>query len=166
MPPKYLAVGRVARPHGVRGDLLLHVLTDFPEYLTDEKTVYLGDAAEPHALVEARFHRGDLIVRLGDCADRDTAEKFRGQLMQIKFIERRLPPGRYYHHQIIGLRVVTETGEALGTITDIIETGANDVYVVRATTGPELLIPALKSVMLNVDLAAGQMTVHLPDGLR
>jgi 16S rRNA processing protein RimM len=166
MAIEFLAVGRVLRPHGVRGDLLLDSLTDFPEHLAEVDTVYLGDAAVPHPLAAARVHRSQVILRLGDCADRDCADQYRGQLVQIKAeAAAPLPPGRYYHHQLIGCRVVSDEGEELGELVDILETGANDVYVV-ATPDGELLLPAIKSVILNIDVEAKKVTAHLIDGLR
>ena len=166
MAIEFLAVGRVLRPHGVRGDLLLDSLTDFPEHLAEVDTVYLGDAAVPHRLAAARVHRSQVILRLGDCADRDCADQYRGQLVQIKAeAAAPLPPGRYYHHQLIGCRVVSDEGEELGELVDILETGANDVYVV-ATPDGELLLPAIKSVILNIDVEAKRVTAHLIEGLR
>jgi len=166
MPPEFLAIGRVLRPHGVRGELLLEALTDFPRHLDDVGTIYLGDAAEPHPLAGARMHRGRLLIQLEDCVDREAAEAFRGQLVQIWFGDTAPPPpGSYYYHQIVGLAVVTEEGETLGEVTEILETGSNDVYVVNGPSG-EILLPALKSVILKVDLEAKRMTVHLIEGLR
>jgi 16S rRNA processing protein RimM len=166
MPPEFLAVGRVLRPHGVRGELLLETLTDFPEHLDEVETVYLGDAAEPHPLAGARVHRGRLLIQLADCRHREAAEIFRGQLVQIRVGDTAPPPpGSYYYHQIIGLSVVTEAGEALGVVTEILETGSNDVYVVTGPSG-EILVPALQGVILEVDLEAKRMTVQLLEGLR
>jgi 16S rRNA processing protein RimM len=166
MPPEFLAIGRVLRPHGVRGELLLEALTDFPEHLDGVGTIYLGAAAEPHPLAGARMHRGRLLIQLEDCVDREAAEAFRGQLVQIWFGDAAPPPpGSYYYHQIVGLAVVTEEGETLGEVTEILETGSNDVYVVNGPSG-EILLPALKSVILKVDLEAKRMTVHLIEGLR
>jgi 16S rRNA processing protein RimM len=166
MAIEFLAVGRVIRPHGVRGELLLEALTDFPDHLREVEVVYLGDAAEPHPLAGARRHRQQLIIRLGDCADRDCAERFRGQLVQIQAAAAApLPPGHYYHHQLLGLAVVTEAGEALGELVEILETGANDVYVVRGPAG-DILLPAIRSVVRAIDLDARQVTVHLLEGLR
>lgn len=162
----YLAVGRVLRPHGIQGELLLATLTDFPEHLRKVDIVYVGDDYTPHPLSKARVHQNTLIVQLADCRDRDSAEALRNQLVYVHAdAAAPLPPGRYYHHQIIGLNVVSDAGEALGTITHILETGANDVYVVKHATG-ELLLPAIKSVILSVDLEHQLMTVHLLDGLR
>ncbi|MCC6190018.1 MAG: 16S rRNA processing protein RimM, partial [Anaerolineales bacterium] len=166
MIPDLRTVGRVIRPHGVRGDLLLESLTDFPERLREVDVVYLGEAAEPHRLSAARLHRGYWIVRLDGCADRDCAEQYRGQLVQARLASAApLPPGQYYHHQLLGLAVVTEAGEVLGELVEILETGANDVYVVRGPQG-EILLPAIRSVIREINLETRQITAHLLDGLR
>lgn len=166
MSEQWLAVGRVLRPHGVRGELVLEVMTDFPERLAEKETVYVGDAAAPHALCRVRLHRGRLLIQLEDCLSLEAAEALRGQLVQIKETQAApLPPGQYYQHQIIGLEVVSESGENLGQVTEILETGANDVYVVAGPSG-EVLLPALRSVILQVDLEAHRMVVHVPEGLR
>ena len=154
------------RPHGVRGELLLETLTDFPEHLDGVETVYLGEAAEPHPLLGVRLHRDQLLIRLANCPDREAAEVFRGQLVQIR-VEAVAPPppGRYYQYQLIGLAAVTDEGEPLGDVVDVIETGSNDVYVVQGETG-ELLLPALRSVIQSIDLESRRMIVHLIPGLR
>lgn len=166
MPTEFLAVGRVLRPHGVRGELLLESLTDYPEHLAEQKVVYLGEPPQPHPLAGVRVRRGQFILRLGDCNGRDAAGAFRNQLVQIEAeAAAPLPPGLYYHHQLIGLAVYTEEGEHLGQLTEILETGANDVYVVRGEQG-EVLLPVIAEVIRAVDLPARRLTVHLLDGLR
>lgn len=161
-----LAVGSVVRPHGLRGELLINSLTDFPEHLASLDTVYLGDQAEPHPLARVRHQRGKFIIQLADCADREAAEKYRGQLVQIKAeAAAPLPPGMYYQHQVIGLAAYAEDGEHLGELVEILETGANDVYVIRGEKG-ELLLPVIPSVIRGIDLEARRLTVHLLDGLR
>jgi len=163
---EFLAVGRVLRPHGVRGELLLASLTDFPEHLSENKTVYLGEPPVPHLLTGVRIHRGQLIIRLADCHGRDEADAYREQLVQIEAQSAApLPPGMYYHHQLIGLAVYSEEGEHLGELVDVLETGANDVYVVKGPAG-ELLLPVIADVIRGVDLEAHRLTVHLLDGLR
>lgn len=77
-----------------------------------------------------------------------------------------LPPGEYYHYQLVGLEVVTDQGEELGTLQEVLVTGSNDVYVVRSATGDEILLPAISQVVKDVDLPAGRILVHLIDGLR
>ena len=166
MPTEFLAIGRVLRPHGVRGELLLETLTDFPEQLEEVETVYLGEAAEPHPLRGVRRHRDQFLIHLADCPDRDAAEAFRGQLVQIRAEPvAPPPPGRYYQYQLIGLSVITDEGEPLGEIVDVLETGSNDVYVVQGPSG-ELLLPALRSVIQRIDLESRRMIVHLIPGLR
>lgn len=166
MPTEFLAIGRVLRPHGVRGELLLASMTDFPEHLARQKVVYLGEPPQPHPLAGVRVHRHQLILRLADCGDVDAADAYRDQLVQIEAeTAAPLPPGLYYHHQLIGLAVYTEEGEHLGELVEILETGANDVYVVRGTKG-ELLLPVIADVIRAVDLLAHRLTVHLIDGLR
>jgi len=161
-----LAVGTVVRPHGLRGELLLNSLTDFPEHLAAVETVYLGDQAEPHPLAQVRSQRGKFIIQLGDCRDREAAEKYRGQVVQIKAeAAAPLPPGMYYQHQVIGLAAYTEDGEHLGELVEVLETGANDVYVIRGEQG-ELLLPVIPSVIRAIDIDARRLTVHLLDGLR
>ena len=77
-----------------------------------------------------------------------------------------LPPGEYYHYQLVGLTVVTDLGEDLGTLQEVLVTGSNDVYVVQSASGEEILLPAVSQVIKQVDLSAGRMLVHLIDGLR
>ena len=162
--PQFLAVGKVLRPHGIRGELLLEVHTNAPTHLAEVNTVYFGDEHAPYPLLASRTHRGQLLIKVEDCSDRNQADALRGMLVSVA-IEDAVPlkPGEYYHHQIVGLSVVSDDGEALGTVTEILETGANDVYVVQGPHG-ELLLPAIKSVILKV--APPQMTVHLLNGLR
>jgi 16S rRNA processing protein RimM len=164
--PQLLADGRVVRPHGLRGELLINSLTDFPEHLSSVEVVYLGDSAEPHSVARVRTQRGKFIIQLGDCPDREAAEKFRGQLLQIKTeAAAPLPPGMYYHHQVLGLEAFTEDGERLGELVEVLETGANDVYVILGEQG-EILLPVIPSVIRDIDLATRRLTVHLLDGLR
>jgi 16S rRNA processing protein RimM len=163
---EFLAVGRVLRPHGVRGELLLATLTDYPEHLSEQSVVYLGEPPQAHPLAGVRIHRSQLIIRLADCHDRAGADAYRDQIVQIEAQSAApLPPGLYYHHQLIGLAVYTEAGEHLGELSEVLETGANDVYVVK---GPqeELLLPVIAEVIRSVDLEARRLTVRLLEGLR
>lgn len=172
-------VGRVVRPHGVRGELVIEPLRAVMEPLALGKTIYLGEHAEPREVEGLRHHRGRWLIRLVGCGDRDAAEALRGQVIQIERPRQALPPGsvlppgqilppgHLYGHddEIIGLAVFTEMGESLGEVTEIIVTGANDVYVVAGPNG-DILLPAIPDVIRHVDLAAQRMTVHLLDGLR
>ncbi len=164
--PAHLAVGRVLRPHGIRGALLVQANSQLIHSLQAGTKVFLGSDLEAATVDALRPHRQRFLLFLVGCRDRDEAERWRGQLIYLSTADAQpLPPGVYYQWQILGLRVETENGEILGTIEEIIETGANDVYVVRDQSGKELLIPAIEHVVAEVDLEAGQMLVRLPPGL-
>ena len=164
--PRFLAVGKVLRPHGVRGELLLQVHTDSPTHLVEVETVYIGEAHTPRRLETSRLHQKRLLIKIADCEDQLAAETLRGELISIAVADAApLKPGEYYHHQIIGLQVVSDEGEELGAVTEILVTGANDVYLVSRPDGGELLLPAIKSVILKIE-PPRQMTVHLIEGLR
>ncbi len=172
--PCYLTVGRVSRPHGVRGELRVRIVTAYPERLERHACFYLThpdfpEKTDRYPVEKCRFHQETLLLKLGGLDDRDSAEELRGMLVQIP-IEEAVPleEGEYYHFQLIGVRVETEGGEPLGQVTEVIDTGANDVYVVRGPRG-ELLLPALDSVILELDLDAKLMVVRplpgmLPEG--
>ncbi len=164
--PVYLVVGRLRRPHGVRGEILMEVLTDFPERLKRGKQVFIGDDRLPHTIAARRRHNDGLLLTFEGFTDRDQAAKLRNQdVFVLADSLPELPEGEYYHHQLIGLNVVADTGQLLGTLVEIIETGANDVYAVRDENGRELLLPAIPPVVLDVDLDSATMRVHLLEGL-
>ena len=163
--PRYLVVGRIVAPWGVRGEVKVTLETDFPERFEQLERVYLGEKATSFVLERSRLHKGHALLKLGGCDDRDAAEKLRGQLVQIP-IEEAMPLGEdeYYVYQIVGLDVWTTEGEHLGRVSEVLFTGANDVYVVRGEKG-EILIPAVEDVVLEIDLAGGRLTVELMEGL-
>jgi 16S rRNA processing protein RimM len=161
-----LAVGRLRRPHGVRGEILMEVLTDFPERLRRGKQVFIGEEHVPHKISARRQHNDGLLLSFEGLTDRDLVGQLRNQDVYVQAAGLpELPEGEYYHHQLIGLSVVTDTGTLLGTLVEVIETGANDVYAVRDPSGREFLLPAIPPVILDVDLDAATMRVHLLDGL-
>ena len=163
--PRYLVIGRVAKPWGVRGEVKVEVMTDFPDRFSLLRKIYLGPEAVPFALEGFRLHQGAALLKLKGCHDRTTVEKLRGQWVQIPIEEAvSLEQDEYYEYQIVGLAVWTADGEYLGTVDEIISTGANDVYVVRGE-GREALIPAIEDVVLKINLAQGQLVVELMEGL-
>ena len=114
----------------------------------------------------SRKGKRGLLVKLDAANDRTQAEALRGlELTVLPSEVEPLPDGVYYHFQILDMRVVTEDGEQLGTVCEIIVTGGNDVYVVHEEGRRDILIPALPDVVLVVDVEAGEMLVSLPDGL-
>ncbi len=164
--PVYLAVGLLRRPHGVRGDLLLTVMTDFPERLRPGTLLYVGDEKRAIKITRRRPHNDGILIGLEGVPNAEQAARFTGKTVFVPAEGRPpLPEGEYYHHQIIGLTVFDEDGRNLGVVVEIIETGANDVYVVRGEEGREVLLPALKQVLLEINLEEKRMKVHLLPGL-
>jgi 16S rRNA processing protein RimM len=163
--PRFLAIARVVKPWGVRGEIKLEVLTGFPDQIERLKRVYVGSKAVPHDVAHFHWHSGELLLQLADVRDRNAAELLRGQLVQIPHEEAvPLKPGEYYEHQIIGLHVTTTEDEPLGQVVEVLATGANDVYVVQGPRG-QVLLPARVEVVRSIDLEAGTMTVTLLPGL-
>lgn len=164
--PVYLAVGLLRRPHGLRGDILFTVTTDFPERLRPGMVVYFGDDKREMKITRRRPHNDGIIFGFEGIATPEQAAKYTGKTVFVPAEDRPpLPEGEYYHHQIIGLDVFDETDKHLGVVSEILETGANDVYVVKTPSGRELLLPALQQVVLEIDLERQRMKVHLLPGL-
>ncbi|MCS7040911.1 MAG: ribosome maturation factor RimM [Caldilineales bacterium] len=154
-----MTVGRILRPHGVRGEVRMEILTGYPERLSLHRVFYLGPQAQPYPVESIRFHQGAALIKLAGCDNRNAAETLRGLLVQIP-LEDAVPleEGEYYYFQVVGLEVFTEAGECLGRVMEVIETGANDVYVVHGPRG-ELLVPAIGQVVQSIELAAGRMVI-------
>jgi 16S rRNA processing protein RimM len=164
---RYLAIGRVVRAHGLKGEISVTVMTEFPERFEITEQVYLGDQVEatPYQLESYRWHKDNVLLTLAGITNRDEAETLRGQLVQVPVEEAMpLPDGAYYHYQLVGLEVVTTTGERLGVLREVMETGANDVYVVD-NDGKEILLPAIADVVKSIDMEKGRIVVEVIEGL-
>lgn len=169
--PRFLVIGKVLGAHGVGGELKVQVISEDPHRFGRMEQVYIGledGEPEPRALERFRLHKGNALLKLVGCDDRGTATSLRGYLLQVP-IEDAIPleDGEYYEYQILGLEVWTVSGEHLGRVVEVLATGANDVYLVHGTYPghKEILIPALESVVLEIDLEGVRMVVELPEGL-
>jgi 16S rRNA processing protein RimM len=161
-----LAVGFLRHPHGVRGEMLMDIHTDFPHRLTPGSEVFVGESHRPMILAGKRLHNEGLIVSFKDMNSREQAGALRNEWVYVRSSDRPpLPEGQYYFHQLVGLAVLDENAESLGQLTEILETGANHVYVVTREDGSELLVPAIPAVILEVNLDARLLRVRLPAGL-
>lgn len=164
--PLFLVVGKIHRPHGVKGDVIMEVITDFPERLRVGTVVYVGDQHTPMVIRGRRKSNTSLLINFNEYKDPESAAVLRNQLVYVRADDRpALPEGEYYLHQLLGLQVISEEGQLLGKLVQILETGANDVYIVRPETGAEVLLPAIPDVIKRVELDAGRMVVHLLPGL-
>jgi 16S rRNA processing protein RimM len=163
--PQYLIIGRVFKPWGVRGEVKVEILTEFPERFASLRTVYLGDDAKPFLVTGARLHGNAALLKFKGIDVPEDAEALRDQVVQVAREDAvKLPKGKLYLYQLIGLRVVTVEGEALGEITDVIDTGANDVYVVHDGQR-EILVPAIEEVVKEISLERSEVRVQLMEGL-
>lgn len=169
--PEYLLIGEILRPHGVTGEVRMRVLTQYPERLSEIEHVYLskdpdGRNAREYRIQSVRMHQGCALLRLRGVGDRSAAEMLRRLWVMIP-LDQAVPldEGEYYIYQLIGLDVRTEDGESLGPISEVLETGANDVYVVESAEYGEVLIPVIEETILEIDLEGGYLIVRLPDGL-
>ena len=164
-PPARLAIARVLGARGLRGELVCAILTDFPERFAATREVLVGDPPRRFRVERHRLEKGRVVLKLAEIRDRTAAEALRGAILEVPVEEAvDLPANTYFWHQIVGLRVVDGSGRDLGTVADILTTGSNDVYVVRGE-GRELLLPAIKDVVREIDLDAGRMLVELLPGL-
>ena len=162
----WIIIGRIRAPHGIRGEVRVELLTDFPERYRTLKRVYLGERHEARAVEAARFTPKGVLLKLAGVNARDAADALRGAYVALP--EADLPPlptGNFPHLQVRGLSVYAEDGRHLGAVAEILTTGSNDVYVVRGGPSGEILLPAIADVILSIDLQAERITVRLIPGL-
>jgi 16S rRNA processing protein RimM len=164
-----LVVGRVGRPHGVRGEVSVEVRTDDPDTRFAAGAVLVTDPAErgPLTVETLHWHSGRLLVAFAGVSDRETAEALRDTLLVVDSAD--LPaladPDEFYDHQIVGLRAVLPTGEMLGTVHEVVHAPAGDLLAIRRADRAEALVPFVAAIVPTVDLAAGQVVVDPPEGL-
>ena len=164
--PSFLVIGEILKPHGVRGEVRVLPHTDLPERFTWLEVVYLGEKnPQPIAIEGVRFHQNLVLLKLAGYNHRDQAQALRKQLLLVPEEEAvPLEEGEYFLYQLEGLAVYSDEGEHLGTLAEVIETKANNVFVVRGSRG-EILIPDTEEVVLSIDFEAERVTVHLLPGL-
>ena len=164
--PEFLVVGKLGKPHGVDGEIVMAVYTDFPERLQEGAVVFIGKQYKPLQITRRRLHASGLLLGFAGYQTRENVAELTNLLVQVRTSGLpELEQGEFYQHQLIGLHVVDERGEMLGRITGIIETGANDVFIVQDEDENEILIPAIDSVVNNIDLGANQIRIRLLPGL-
>lgn len=172
MSGKLYNVGKVVNTHGIRGEVKIVSQTDFPEerfgigsrlVLTDAQ----NGTSELRVQVEsARLHKNVYIVKFKGYDNINDILPYKGWMIKVSDEERKpLDEGEYYYHQIVGCRVITDEGEELGTIGEILAPGANHVWVVERPKGKPVLLPVIDDVILNVDVEARQVRVHIMEGL-
>ena len=164
--PGYLAIGKLLHAHGVHGEMLMEVYTDFPERIESGAVLYLGTQGETLHLTKRRAHNDGLLLTFEGFTTPEAVGQLRNQLLYVRVDDRPpLPEGEYYHHQLLNLHVTSDSGKPIGVVSEIIETGATDVLVVRPPAGDDVLIPIVDSFVKAIDLPKGEITVHLIPGM-
>jgi len=156
-------VGVISAPHGIHGELKLKILTDHPEHLATLTRVYLGDSPSPTRLRGVRFNNDQALISLEGIDNPEDARALGGLPVKIAGTDARpLEEGEYFLFQLIGLSAQTPDGAPLGTVTDLIETGAHDVLVITTSTGGELLVPNHPHDVREIAPESGRIVIDPP----
>lgn len=167
-PDDFLLIGTIVAPFGVRGQVKVRSYTDHVDHLRRRiRAVYVGDDRKEYPLQRVLEHKpGLLVLTLGGLGTRDAAEELRGA--DVAILERDAAPlseGEYFVHQLYDLLVVTDEGEELGRVREVLTTGANDVLVVARPESGEVLIPVIRDVVRELDIPGGRIVIHVITGL-
>ena len=158
MPDTFINVARIIKPFGLRGRIVIESLTDFPDRFAPGSILLLDN--QPFEVTASRTQKHRWVLKLKGIDSPEDAETLRGALLQVPEADLHpLPEGQYYRFQVIGLLAVTKDGRELGRVTDVLETGSNDVYLVKGPAG-ELLVPALPQFVAEIDLVSGRIIVE------
>ena len=164
---EWATIGKIVAPFGIRGELKVFSLSDVPDRFVSLKAVYVGPEYTSYTIKSVRPYKGDmLLLKFSGVDDANTAETLRNRDLYIPTSElATLPPDSYYQHDILGLQVYLLDDREIGTITDIWSTGGSDVYVIKNSDGQEILIPAIKEVIKQIDLIRHVMYIDPMKGL-
>ena len=159
---EFIVIGRIGKPHGVKGSIRVYPLTDFPGRFTDLRSAYIDST--PVEIISAQYSNDFIIMNIKTFDTREKAASVTGRLLKI---DRRdaapLSEGEYYAFDIIGLDVYDENGIQVGTVVNILKTGSNDVYVIAVPGQKDYLLPALKKYVKEINLAEKRIVVELPE---
>jgi len=163
-----IAVGRITKSVGLKGEFRVAMLTDSPERFAKLKTVWCGTdetTAVRYSIFSMRIEPSAVVLKLKDVDSRSLADEHRGEYLFVELKDTVAPPkGSYFIHDIIGMKVLTEAGEEIGSVREVMELPANDVWVVTSRT-KEFLIPAIKEVIRLVDLKGRTVVIRPLEGM-
>ena len=165
---QFLQVGVITSTHGIRGEVKVFPTTDDPARFKKLKKVILdmGKRQIEMEIQSVRFFKQFVIVKFKGIDNINDVEQYKGGALLVNREDAvRLEENEYYIADLIGMDVVLEDGSKFGTLKDVMETGANDVYVVEDAKGEEILLPAIRECILDVDVEKNVMTIHLMKGL-
>ena len=160
----YIDFGKITSTHGIRGEVKIYPYTDDVDNILNLKKIYIE--GKGYKISSIRFHKNMFVTKLNGINTVEEAEAFRNKLVQREIDENEeLEEDTYYIKDLIGLDVYLENNELFGKIKDVFQTGANDVYVIQTVDSKEVLIPAIKSVVKDVDIVGNKMIIELMEGL-
>lgn len=160
----YIEVGQIVNTHGLRGEVKVNPWTDFPEIYSSFDSVFTGDGIE-YKIIGVKYQKGCVLLKLDGVSNIDDAQRMRGNTLYVpRVLFDSLPENTYLIADIIGL-AVKDADREYGVISDVITTGSNDVYVVKGEDYPQLLIPAIKDVVKEINVEKGYVLVDIPKGL-
>lgn len=166
MKKNFLEIGKVVTTHGIMGEIRVYPWCDTPDFLTEFDTLYLHKGAKPVSVERARVHKNVVILKLAGIDTMEAAQGLRDQILYASREDMPLEEGEYFVQDLIGLQVVdADTKEVYGTLSDVSQTGANDVYHIAVPGKPEKLVPAIKDVIVRTDLEGGVMEIRPLKGL-
>lgn len=162
----YLEIGKIVTVHGLRGDVKVQPWCDSPEFLCAFPVLYLGKEKKEVEVLDARVQKNMAILRLDGYETVEQAEMLRNQMLYLHREDVELEDDTYFIQDLIGLDVLdADSGVFYGTLKDVLQTGANDVYVVQPENGKEVLIPAIPDVIVETNLETGCMKIRPLEGL-
>lgn len=161
MKQQYLEAGKITNTHGVRGEVRITPWADSAAFLRGFRTFYID--GQPVRVLRSRAHKNQLIAQLEGYDDVNAAMTLKNKVIHIDRADAKLPEGRYFLQDLLGMRVVSDAGETLGELADVLDLPQGSVYVVRGTR--EILIPDVPEFLLNIDAERGEITVHLLEGM-
>ncbi len=164
----YLELGKIVGTHGVRGEMRLELWCDSADFAKKFKTVYLSAKGDGETkVVSCRAHGGAALIRLTGVDDMNTAETYRGRMLYIRRSDAHLPENSWFIEELIGCTVIDADDNSIvyGKITEVMSTGANDVWTVTDDKGTEYLLPAIKSVVISADVANDRVYIRPLKGI-
>ncbi len=166
--PVFLAFAKIRKPHALKGEVSVEMLADFPEHYQRGAEIFIGDDRVPHTIHSIRKTGKTYLVAFENLNTRDAVEHLRNSIIYVR--TKTVPAlgvNEFYHHELIGMKVVDISERALGIVTEIITTGANDVYVIDQgiPDSVDILIPAIDSVIKKIEIEKGTIVVELPEWL-
>ncbi len=166
MKSEYLRVGVISSAHGIKGEVNVFPTCDDPERFKQLEFVFTDEGKNTLTIENVKFFKNMVIIKFKEIPDRNAAERFRNKDI---FVDRahaqKLAENEYFISDILGAEVVTDEGETLGTLTDVLQTGANDVYEIELKNGKKVYFPVIKECVLDIDTDNCKVTVHVMPGL-